>query len=242
MASLNRFAIPIQRELINMRMRRLFFLVPLVISLVACSEAADNTTSAVGNNQANSTPKTDYNKKIEIIQRIKTPESALTILIPKLETEWPSLFTVKSEDELFDRYSFITWHIDEESKKRLRDNLTKFHPEFQEYAKLIKDGVLPAKECKVTNIAVDKYSTDSVSVTAEYDLLLQDGSNKKLVVSLTADSNFEKFNQRFNTSEGVPLPSSDDKEEELARDFIFSILSNDEIRKLTADELFTLFE
>ncbi|MDR7317016.1 hypothetical protein [Brevibacillus nitrificans] len=225
-----------------MRMRKLFLLVPLVIGLVGCSAANENTSRAVGNNQVNLTmPKTDYSKKIEIIQHIKTPESTLSILIPKLETEWPSLFTVKNEDELFDRYSFITWHIDEEAQKRLRDNLTKLHPEFQEYVKLLKEGVLPAKECKVTNIAVDKYNADSVSVTAEYDFLLQDGSNKKIKISLTADSNFEKFNQRFNTAEGVPLPSAD-KDEELKRDFIFSILSNDEIRKLTADELFTLFE
>lgn len=62
-----------------------------------------------------------------------------------------------------------------------------------------------------------------VNVTAEYDLLLHDGSNKKLKVSLTADSHFGKFNQRFNTSELVPLPSAANKEEELARlarDFI----------------------
>ncbi|MFP3575277.1 hypothetical protein [Brevibacillus sp. SIMBA_040] len=229
--------------MIHINVRKLFLLIPLVVGLLACSAENVKTSSELGEKKLNTTTSMiDYKKKSEIIQRIKSPESILSILIQKLESEWPALFTVKTEEDLLQRYSFITWHILPEAKRRLQKNLSTLHPEYQEYIKLLKEGVLPAKEYTVTNISIDKYSSESITVTAQYELLLQNGQIKNMKVSMTGDTNFEKFNQRFNTSEGELLPDPATKEEENARDFIFSVLTTDEVRKLSLEELFTLFE
>ena len=243
MASQIRFAIPILGRLIIINVRKLFLLIPLVVGLMACSAETVKTSSNLGEKTPNMTAsQIDYKKKSEIIERIKSPESVLSILIQKMESEWPTLFTVKTEEELFQKYSFISWHILPEAKSRLQKNLATLHPEYQEYIKLLREGVLPAKEYTVTNISIDKYSSESITVTAQYELLLQNGQIKNIKVSMTGDTNFEKFNQRFNTSEGELLPDPATKEEENVRDFIFSVLTTDEVRKLTLEELFTLFE
>ncbi|MED1861121.1 hypothetical protein [Brevibacillus reuszeri] len=223
--------------------RKLFLLIPLAVGLMACSAETVKTSSNLGEKTPNmAVSKVDYKKKSEIIDRIKSPESVLSILIQKLESEWPTLFTVKTEEDLLQRYSFITWHIHPEAKQRLQNNLSTLHPEYQEYIKLLKEGVLPAKKYTVTNISIDKYSSESITVTAQYELLLQNGQIKNMKVSMEGNTNFEKFNQRFNTSEGELLPNPATKEEENSRDFIFSVLTTDEVRKLTLEELSTLFE
>ncbi|USG67099.1 hypothetical protein NDK47_07350 [Brevibacillus ruminantium] len=226
-----------------MNVRKLFLVITLVVGLTACSAETVETSSDLGEKKLNLTaPKVDYNKKYKIIKRIKSPESVLSILIQKLESEWPTLFTMKTEEDLLQRYSFITWHIDSEAKNRLQENLSTLHPEYQEYLKLLKEGVLPAQEYTVTNISVDEYNSENVTVTAQYELLLPNGQKKNMKVSMTADTNFENFNQRFNTSEGELLPDTATKEEQDVRNFIFTVLTTDEIRKLTLDDLFTLFE
>ncbi|USG67102.1 hypothetical protein NDK47_07365 [Brevibacillus ruminantium] len=226
-----------------MNVRKLFLVITLVAGLTACSAETVETSSDLGDKKPNLTAsKVDYNKKFEIIERIKSPETALSILIQKMEFEWPTLFTMKTEEDLLQRYSFITWHIDSEAKNYLQENLSTLHPEYQEYLKLLKEGVLPAQEYTVTNISVDEYNSENVTVTAQYELLLSNGQKKNMKVSMTADTNFRNFNQRFNTSEGELLPDPVNKEQDNFQDFIFSVLTTDEIRKLTLEELFTLFE
>ncbi|WP_289141450.1 hypothetical protein [uncultured Brevibacillus sp.] len=155
-------------------MRKWFLLIPLVVGLMACSTETVKTSSNQGEKKPNTTvSKIDYKKKSEIIDRIKSPESVLSILIQKMESEWPTLFTVKTEEDLLQRYSFITWNIHPEAKQRLQKNLSTLHPENQEYIKLLKEGVLPAKKYTVTNISIDEYSSESITVTAQYELLLQ---------------------------------------------------------------------
>ncbi|MGN7471838.1 hypothetical protein [Brevibacillus sp. SAFN-007a] len=225
------------------KVRKLFVFIPVAVGLMACSAETVTTSSNLEEKTPTMTvSKIDYKKKSEMMERIKSPESVLSILIQKLESEWPTLFTVKTEEELLQRYSFITWHILPEAKQRLQKNLSTLHPEYQEYVRLLKEGVLPAKEYTVTNISIDTYSAESITVTAQYELVLQNGQHKNMEVSMTANMNFEKFNQRFNTSEGELLPDPATKEEEQVRDFIFSVLTIDEVRKLTREELFLLFE
>ncbi len=217
------------------------FLLCATAALVSCSPETSAVSDPHEQNDL-SKPQIDYSKKIEIIERVKTPESVLSILISKLESEWPTLFAAQTENELLQKYSFITWHIDSEAQERLQKNLSNLHPEYVEYAKLLKEGVLPAEHCVVTKLSIDRYSGEEVAVTAQYELHLKNGQKKHLTVSLTANANFEKFNPRFNTSEGKPLDSAGSEQQELAREFIFSALTNDEIRKLKIEELYELFK
>ena len=180
-------------------------------------------------------------RKIKILDKIQSQESYTQMLIGKLESDWPKLFTAKTSDDLFNKYSFITWYIDEESKKDLKKDINK-HLYYIEYKKLLQDNLLPAKKVTTIDLKIDAYAGDTIAVTATYDVLLKNGVNRTLEVTLKAKNESLDFSPSFNTRERTLIPI-ETEEEYLELIYKSKMLhSIHAIRKLSKDQFNFLFD
>ncbi|WP_342438929.1 hypothetical protein NSS79_07930 [Paenibacillus sp. FSL L8-0436] len=161
---------------------------------------------------AQSKSATTLERKIKILEKVQIQESYTQVLIGKLESDWPKLFTAKSVDDLFNKYAFITWYIDDDARTRLKSQL-KNHTYYLEYEQLLKKGLLPAKKANLKNLKIDSYSSDIIAVSGMYDVILRDGTSKSFDVTLKAKKeSLSYFSPMFNIEEGRGI-STDSKEE-----------------------------
>ncbi|CAH1054815.1 hypothetical protein [Paenibacillus pseudetheri] len=181
-------------------------------------------------------------RKIKILEKVQIQESYTQVLIGKLESDWPKLFSAKSVDDLFNKYAFITWYIDDDARIRLKAQLNK-HTYYLEYEKLLKKGLLPAKKTSLKNLEIESYSSDIIAVSGTYDVILRDGSNKTFEVTLKAKKeSLSYFSPMFNIEEGSGI-STNSKDEELDLQYKFQLLNSiDTIRKLSKEQLYFLFD
>jgi hypothetical protein len=212
---------------------KLMFLVMLSIPLTtACSTSSP------------SSPTIKFEEKLEIVKEVQDDWDPLSLMSIKLITDWPKLFTLSDESQLFPAYARMTWHVRPADQERLKKDLAN-HLEFKQYHELYQQGVLPAQSYRVKNLSASwdeqkkEYKLDVV-----YEVILKSGNKKDIPVTLNVRNNQTEFiNQKFNTAPSEePAPAPKDKQEEFYQEFIFSSLSPNEIRKLTSEQAHKLLQ
>lgn len=181
-------------------------------------------------------------RKIKILEKVQIKESYTQVLIGKLESDWPKLFTAKSVDDLFNKYAFTTWYIDSEARSRLKAQL-KNHPYYLEYEQLLKKDLLPARSAKLQDLKIDSYSDDIIALSGNYNVTLRDGTARTFSVTLEAKKeSLSYFSPMFNTEGGEGIVT-ESKEEELELQYKYQLLNSiDTIRKLSEEQLYFLFD
>ncbi|WP_150276008.1 hypothetical protein [Paenibacillus tepidiphilus] len=181
-------------------------------------------------------------RKLKILEKVQIPESYTRLLIGKLEADWPKLFTARSADDLFNKYAFMTWYIDEDARSRLKAQL-KDHTYYLEYEQLLKAGLLPAKKVNLQDVHIDSYSGDIIAVSGTYEVTLRDGTAKTFNVTLQArGGSFSYFSPQFNIEEGQGIETASE-EEELELHYKFQLINSiDTYRKLSREQLYFLFD
>ncbi|TKI59129.1 hypothetical protein E8L90_29095 [Brevibacillus antibioticus] len=216
------------------------FLVLSVVSIAGCT-TSNNASSMPASPQPQSV---DYNKKLEILDRLENHDTTLSRMTEILAIEWHHLFTQKNEEDLLNTYFYLTWNLHPEEKERVKKELSTTHKELATYLDMQKKGILPAKEVHVKNIMAERNpDDDGYLVKACYLLTLNDGSSKEVWVELNADDNMETFNPRFDTLDiGESLPEPKNEQEELRREFILRALDYNVINKMTYDEILEMID
>ncbi|WP_151733688.1 hypothetical protein [Paenibacillus tengchongensis] len=181
-------------------------------------------------------------RKLEILEKVQIPGSYTRLLIGKLEADWPKLFTARSVDDLFNKYAFMTWYIDDQARSRLKAQLND-HAYYLEYEQLLKAGLLPAKKVNLKNVNIDSYSGDIIAVSGTYDVTLRDGTARTFNVTLQAgNESFSYFSPQFNIEEGQGIETAS-AEEELELQYQFQLINSiDTYRKLSREQLYFLFD
>lgn len=181
-------------------------------------------------------------RKLKILEKVQIPGSYTRLLIGKLEADWPKLFTARSVDDLFNKYAFMTWYIDEDARSRLKAQL-KDHTYYLEYEQLLKAGLLPAKKVNLQDVHIDSYSGDIIAVSGTYEVTLRDGTAKTFNVTLQAgNESFSYFSPQFNIEEGRGIETASE-EEELELQYKFQLINSiDTYRKLSREQLYFLFD
>ncbi|RAP17463.1 hypothetical protein C2W64_00763 [Brevibacillus laterosporus] len=214
-------------------MKKIIFFSFVFVTLLAIS--------ACGNSNEVSSQKEskNYQKKIEILERVENKDSTLSRMTNLLINEWPVLFKQSSEAELWKSYCRLTWHVEKDEQEQLKKNLT-HHPEYLSYVDLLKKGILPARSVTVKEVNTQR-NTENLGhlVKVTYDLLLKDGTTKELQVTLNADDNMETFNDRFvpmvaGADNVIPEPKNE--QEELYRRFLLKLLDYNVSKKMTHEE------
>ncbi|MFA4135302.1 MULTISPECIES: hypothetical protein [unclassified Brevibacillus] len=216
------------------------FLLLSVVTIAGCT-ANNNALSMQASPQP---PLVDYNKKLEILDRLENHDTTLSRMTEILTIEWHHLFTQKNEEDLWNTYFDLTWNLRPDEKERVKKELSTTHKELSTYLEMQKKGILPAKEVHVKNIMAERNTdNDGYLVKVCYLLTLNDGSSKEIWVELHADDNMETFNPRFNTiATGENLPEPQNEQEELRRQFIFRALDYNVIKKMTYDEILEMID
>ncbi|KMZ42487.1 MULTISPECIES: hypothetical protein [Bacillales] len=216
------------------------FLLLSVVSIAGCT-TSNNASSMQASPQPQSV---DYNKKLEILDRLENHDTTLSRMTEILTIEWHHLFTQKNEEDLWNTYFYLTWNLRPDEKELVKKELSTNHKELATYLEMQKKGILPAKEVHVKNIMAERNpNNDGYLVKAGYLLTLNDGSSKEIWVELNADDNMETFNPRFNTiATGENLPEPKNEQERLRRDFILRALDYNVIKKMTYDEILEMID
>ncbi|OUQ85142.1 hypothetical protein B5G50_28415 [Brevibacillus brevis] len=216
------------------------FLLLSVVTIAGCT----TNNNALSMQASPQPPLVDYNKKLEILDRLENHDTTLSRMTEILTIEWHHLFTQKNEEDLWNTYFYLTWNLRPDEKERVKKELTTTHKELATYLEMQKKGILPAKEVHVKNIMAERNpDNDGYLVKACYLLTLNDGSSKEIWVELNVDDNMETFNPRFNTiATGENLPEPKNEQEELRREFIFRALDYNVIKKMTYDEILEMID
>ena len=157
----------------NFTKMKLAFLMMLCTPLTACSEQNSPPTISLP-----SSPTINFEEKLEIVKEVQDDWDPLSLMSIKLITDWPKLFTLSDESQLFPAYARMTWHVRQEDQERLKRDLAN-HLEFKQYQELYKQGILPAQSYRVKNLSASwdeqkkEYKLDVV-----YEVILKNGSKK----------------------------------------------------------------
>lgn len=214
-------------------MKKIVFLCSVFLSLFVIS--ACGNVNQVSSQQASK----NYQKKIDILEKVENRDSTLSRMTDLLIDEWPVLFKQPTEEELWKSYCRLTWHVEKDQQEQLKKDLI-HHPEYLSYVELLKSGVLPAKEISIKEVNSKRNSENlGYLVKVNYNLLLKDGTTKELQVELNADDNMETFNDRFvqmvaGADEVIPEPTNE--QEELYRRFLLKLLDYNVSKKMTREE------
>ncbi|WP_429844150.1 hypothetical protein [Brevibacillus sp. FIR094] len=216
------------------------FLLLSVVSIAGCT-TSNNASSMQASPQPQSV---DYNKKLDILDRLENHDTTLSRMTEILTIEWHQLFTQKNEEDLWNTYFYLTWNLRPNEKELVKKELSTTHKELATYLEMQKKGILPAKEVHVKNIMAERNSNnDGYLVKASYLLTLKDGTTKEVWVELNADDYMETFNPRFNTiATGENLPEPKNEQERLRREFILRALDYNVIKKMSYDEILEMID
>ncbi|PUA39213.1 hypothetical protein C8Z91_10580 [Paenibacillus elgii] len=186
-------------------------------------------------------------RKVAISEKIKRTNSSLDIMTSVLQNEWSSLFVQKNEEELFKKYSTITWHVTSQDKEKLKNNLSK-HQDYLSYVELYQNKTLPAleakvKEMKVSEVLSQETNESGYEINVVYRLKLNDNKEKDITLKTQIFSNLEYFSPLFNIdgSQSVSLPLANTEKEELQRKYFYNLASW-KTRELTHEELLELLK
>lgn len=186
-------------------------------------------------------------RKVAISEKIKRTNSSLDMMTSVLQNEWSSLFVQKNEEELFKKYSTITWHVTSQDKEKLKNNLSK-HQDYLRYVELYKNKTLPAlearvKEMKASEVLSQETNESGYEINVAYRLKLNDNKEKDITLKTQIFSNLEYFSPLFNIdgSQSVSLPLAKTEKEELQRKYFYNLASW-KTRELTHEELLELLK
>lgn len=88
----------------------------------------------------------NYNKKLEILDRLENHDTTLSRMTEILTIEWHHLFTQKNEEDLWNTYFYLTWNFRPDEKERVKKELTTTHKELATYLDMQKKAFFPQRK------------------------------------------------------------------------------------------------